>query len=457
MKIKNKYQQIQEIWQLTWPQASMLLCQFFISITDVWAAGQLGSEVQASIGIIAQTQMLLLSIVMAASSGAVASISQSLGAKKYIRAQRYIGLVVFICLILGVCLTILGVIFQVPFLEFVQTPESIFSIALMFFEVYLLALPGQYMLTIGSAVFRAVKSVYIPLYVAIIIGILNFIGDMAFGLGWWGCHAYGAIGIAWTTCISVSFGGVVILFLLFYNHWLTRYSFPPWCWIKKGSMYLLQVAGPSLATAAIWQTGYLVLFIIAGTLPSEGVATLAGLTAGIRIEAILFLPGIAFSMTSAILVGYALGLGNKQEAKHTLLMVVFVACLSMSFLGAMLWPWRDTLAAFLSSDPLVRQEIVSYLSYNILCVPFTIASIVLAGGLNGAGASIYPMIIFGFSIWGIRLPLAWFLSHFLWATSSGVYMALLVSQVVQSMLLLWIVLRYNWARFSMHNSMSNSS
>ena len=71
----------------------------FISITDVWAAGQLGSEVQASIGIIAQTQMLLLSIVMAASSGAVASISQSLGAKKYIRAQRYIGLVVFTILL----------------------------------------------------------------------------------------------------------------------------------------------------------------------------------------------------------------------------------------------------------------------------------------------------------------------------------------------------------------------
>lgn len=90
-------------------------------------------------------------------------------------------------------------------------------------------------------------------------------------------------------------------------------------------------------------------------------------------------------------------------------------------------------------------------------MPFTIASIVLAGGLNGAGASIYPMIIFGFSIWGIRLPLAWFLSHFLWETSSGVYMALLVSQFVQSMLLLWIVLRYSWARFSMHNSMSNSS
>ena len=205
MKIKNKYQQIQEIWQLTWPQASMLLCQFFISITDVWAAGQLGSEVQASIGIIAQAQMLLLSLVMAASSGAVASISQSLGAKKYIRAQRYIGLVVFSCLILGVCLTILGVIFQVPFLEFVQTPESIFSMALIFFEFYLLALPGQYMLTIGSAVFRAVKSVYIPLYVAIIIGILNFIGDMAFGLGWWGWPSYGAIGIAWTTFISVSF------------------------------------------------------------------------------------------------------------------------------------------------------------------------------------------------------------------------------------------------------------
>lgn len=457
MKLKNKYKQIQEIWQLTWPQAAMLLCQFFISITDVWTAGQLGSEVQASIGIIAQAQMLLLALVMAASSGAVASISQSLGAKKYIRAQRYTGLVVFGCLILGFGLTIIGIILQVPFLELIQTPKTIFPIALVFFDAYLLALPGQYMLTIGSAVFRAAKSVYLPLYLAIFIGILNFIGDMAFGLGWWGCQSYGAVGIAWTTFVSVSLGGCIIFFFLFHKHWLTRYSFPPWRWIKVGSLYLLKVAGPSLVTAAIWQTGYLVLFIIAGTLSSAGVATLAGLTAGIRIEAILFLPGIAFSMTAAILVGYALGVGNNQEAKHTLLMVVLVACVLMSISGVMLWPWRDTLAAFLSSDLAVRQEIVSYLTYNILCIPFTIAGMVLAGGLNGAGASVYPMVIFGFSIWGVRLPLAWFLSHFLWQSSSGVYLALLISQVIQFTMLLWIVLYQNWASFSMHSSMSNTT
>lgn len=452
MKVETKNNQLREIWQLTWPQASMLLCQFIISITDVWVAGKLGSKVQASIGIISQTHILLMSIVMAASSGAVASISQSLGANKPIRAQRYAGLVVFGCLLLGSILATVGMLFQGPFLRFIKTPEDIFPIARVLLEAYLWALPGQYLLTIGSSIFRAAKSVFLPLYLTMGVCVINFFCDMAFGLGWWGFPFYGAEGIAWATCISVSFGGLCILYLLFQKHWLTRYSLPPWRWIRVGSLYLLQVAGPALATAAIWQSGYLVLFIITGTIPTGGIAALAGLTAGIRIEAILFLPGIAFSMTAAILVGYILGTKNQQEARQILLKVVSVACISMSLLGAILWPFRDVLASFLSLDPFVQEEIYSYLTYNILCVPFTIGSIVLAGGLNGAGASIYPMVVFGIATWGIRLPLAWFLGHILGKSSSGVYMALLVSQVVQCLVLLWIVVYSNWMRFSIRSS-----
>lgn len=451
VELTFKYCRLQEIWKLTWPQASMLLCQFIISVTDIWAAGKLGSAVQASIGIIAQCQMFLMSLVIATSSGAVASISQSLGAKKYIRAQRYAGLVIFGCLLMGILLAVLGLFFQVPFLEVVKTPEAIFPVAIIFLRIYLMALPGQYMMTIGSAVFRAGKSVSIPLYVTIIVCIINFFCDTAFGLGWWGFPSYGANGIAWATFISVSFGGLLMVYFLFRKQWLTSLSFPSWRWVKVGSRYLLQVAGPALATAAIWQSGYLILFIITGTLPSESVPALAGLTAGIRIESILFLPGIAFSMTAAILVGYALGVGDQVEAKRTLIMVLVVACVSMSLVGAIIWQWKGTLATFLSSDSLVHQEISTYLTYNILCVPFTVGSIVLAGGLNGAGASVYPMIIFGISTWGIRLPLAWFLGHILWQSSSGVYLALVISQVIQATVLLWITLRSHWGRFAMRN------
>lgn len=89
--MKLNTERIHTIWHLTWPQCIMLLCQFVIGITDVWAGGRIGSEVQASIGLITQCHMMFMALAMAAVSGAVASISQSLGACKFVRARRYVG------------------------------------------------------------------------------------------------------------------------------------------------------------------------------------------------------------------------------------------------------------------------------------------------------------------------------------------------------------------------------
>lgn len=56
--MKLNTERIHTIWHLTWPQCIMLLCQFVIGITDVWAGGRIGSEVQASIGLITQLSLI---------------------------------------------------------------------------------------------------------------------------------------------------------------------------------------------------------------------------------------------------------------------------------------------------------------------------------------------------------------------------------------------------------------
>ena len=122
--------------------------------------------------------------------------------------------------------------------------------------------------------------------------------------------------------------------------------------------------------------------------------------------------------------------------------VVFVAL--MAGATALLWPYAMKL-----TDPAVQAEIVAYLRFNIPSVPFTVASVVLAGVLGGAGATIYPMLAYGITIWLVRLPLAWYMGHVAWQSAEGVYLSMLVSQILQSSSLLWVVLRCNWTRFAM--------
>ena len=133
-----------------------------------------------------------------------------------------------------------------------------------------------------------------------------------------------------------------------------------------------------------------------------------------------------------------------------LLVTLGIACAGMSLVGAAIWPWRMELAGLIAPDPAVRIETVKYLSYNILAVPFTVASVVLAGGLNGAGATVYPMVSFSLAVWAVRLPIAWLFGHVIWQDAAGVFLSTFVSQVVMALSLLWVALRCNWARFALN-------
>ena len=103
----------------------------------------------------------------------------------------------------------------------------------------------------------------------------------------------------------------------------------------------------------------------------------------------------------------------------------------------------------LSQEPGTQAQIVSYLTYNLLSTPFSIASTVMGGVMTGAGATKYNLMIFGGSFWVVRLPLGWLLGHILWGTASGVFVAMLVSQILQTCIMLYVVLFRDWTRFAM--------
>ena len=46
--------------------------------------------------------------------------------------------------------------------------------------------------------------------------------------------------------------------------------------------------------------------------------------------------------------------------------------------------------------------------------------------------------------------LAWLMGHVVWQDASGIYLSMLVSQMVQSSALLWVLLRCDWTRFTLH-------
>ncbi|QGY41281.1 MATE family efflux transporter [Pseudodesulfovibrio cashew] len=437
------------IWHLAWPQIIMMVFHFFIGLTDVWVAGYINREVQASLGIISQSLFFLLVVAMAVANGSVAAISQSMGAGLHKRVKRYVGLCLLLAAVLGSIFLFLGLPLKNMLVAALQVPQPMRPVTEYFLQVYLFLLPPYYLLIITNAIFRARKQVMYPLYSMILVTALNTVFDLGLGLGWFGMPNIGFKGLAWATFGSVAAGAVLNLVVLSTQGLLKPESFAPWRWMKRAMPYLLKVAWPSGLMQIVWHSGYLVLYAITGSLPWNAIDALAGMAIGLRIEALLFLPAFAFNMTASILIGHYLGARQPDEARKFGFRILGLGLVSITIFSLVVWQFIGSWVDLLTRDPAVAAQAVSYLKWNVLAIPFTLTSMILAGAFNGAGATLWNMFIMGGATWLLRLPLAYGLGHFVMKDAEGIWIAMFCSQIVQSSILLYVFTFKNWQRFAM--------
>ena len=434
---------------LTWPQFMMMLFQMAIGFVDVYVAGRIGAGVQAAMGMVLECLFIFLVIGSTTSSGLLATVGQSVGAGKYARAQRYagmgIGLALSLCFVLIFCVYF----FRMPLLSVMKVPESIQPIGLYFLNVILITLPAHYLLIISSAIFRAHRKVWVPLCSIMIACGVNVIGDFGLGLGYFGLPNLGYAGIAWSTFFSVSAAALFNFVVLVRLGLVGRKSFVSWRWVKAGAPYLIKISIPTFMMQIFWNLGYVVLYMVTATLPHDSINAVAGLTTGLNIESILFLPGAAFSMTASIVVGNLLGAGKREEAKKAAMRVLKIGSISMSSVAVGVWFLAPFITATIAADAAVAGHALTYLRFNICSTPFTMFSLILNGIMVGAGATKYNFLVNTSSTWLVRLPIAYLFGHILWQSSSGVFLAMLVSQVFLSSTLFYIFKYKNWTRFGM--------
>lgn len=437
------------IWNLAWPQIVMMFFHFLIGFVDVWVAGRIGRETQALMGVMSQAMFFFMVVAIALANGSVAAISQSSGAGLPRRIKRFVGLGVGLGMVTGLLILAFGLWFDDHFLRLLQIPAEIMPIAEYLLQVSLYIMPAYYLFTVSNAFFRAQKIVTLPLYSMILVTGVNTLLDLGLGLGMWGLPNLGYKGIAWATFASILCGTIFNFVMMFRCGLLSRQSLAPWRWVRLALPYLIRVAWPAGVTQLVWHSAYMVLYAITASLPLGNVVAMAGMSAGIRIEALLFLPGIAFNFTASILVGHYLGQGQKEEAKRIGYKIMLVGVAVMTVITGLLWLVIEPVIAFVAPDVEVQEEAIRYLAWNMAATPPLLAAMILGGAFTGAGATIYQAVIFGSAAWLVRLPLAYLLGHVVLQSASGVWMAMFASVLVQCGTALYYYQYKDWYKFTL--------
>lgn len=425
-----------------------MLCHLILSMTDVWAAGKLGPEVQAATGVVAQIFALLMLITSLIASGCMSTLSQSLGAGLSLRASRYAGLIITLSASMGTAVAYLALLFA-PFLFTVMriSPELRPSLS-VFFTAYCCQLPFYYVLIMMNSIFRAYKKVLLPLLTLLIMTVANALGDLGLGLGYFGLPACGAAGIAWTTFACAVLGFASNLGLARRYALLHRKSFAPWRWNRRAMPYLFKVGLPAAAGQLLTQAGSLVTLAIIGLLP-DNVTMLAGMSVGMRVHSLLMFPLGAFSMSMVIFSGYLLGAGTREALYVFGRRMTALTGIALILPSLLLWLVRTPAAGLFSTASPVVEQAALFLIFACLSSPFVGMTGIVNSFFSGAGATLLSCRVGAITCWLVGIPLALGLGIALGWGAVGIYVAGAVRDLAAFFWTVHLFSRKKWLEYGL--------
>ncbi|MCX7822130.1 MAG: MATE family efflux transporter [Syntrophobacterales bacterium] len=419
------YEDIRAIFRNSWPVLGVMLFNFIVGYTDIYVAGLIGYRVQAIVGLTGQIFFLSIIIGNAMAVGTVALVSRAFGRGDLEEVKSLISQGVVLSVLIGS--TLLGGvgIFSHEIVSLFGISENLIPEAALFLRIFSIAILPNYILIVGSAVFRATG---MPRRAFTIMGIstlINVPGNfiLTFGLG--SFNGLGAAGIAYSTVIALSVGAVLTI-------WSIAKSWKGNIVLSKERLkQIVHISWPSAVLQFAFQGGILVLYKYLAALGSYSTIAMAAYTNGIRLESIIFLPAFAVNMAVGVLVGQSLGRGSIEQARRIANTAFLWTVIGLAPIAVFLFWQAPLVVGWLSNHPDVCLETVKYIRINTAFYPLLVMSIVFGGAIQGAGDTKGAMKIILLAVWLVRVPLAGILSILLSWGAEGIWWAMGFSMALQ--------------------------
>ncbi|MFZ3170746.1 MAG: MATE family efflux transporter [Carboxydocellales bacterium] len=175
-----------------------------------------------------------------------------------------------------------------------------------------------------------------------------------------------------------------------------------------------------------------------------GLVEVAAVTANIEIFS--YMPGYGFTTAATILMGQNLGAEKPKEAHHYGKLACYLGAILMSLIGAVYFIFAEALAALFTTDPIVIRQVAVALRIVALVQPALAINLIVAGALQGAGATKFPMYLTTIGVWLIRTIGIYLLAIKAGLGLTGVWLAIALDIIFRAVFLLYRYLSKGYFR-----------
>lgn len=282
------------------------LFQQAYTMADSAIVGRLvGEKALAAVGAAYSLTNIFICVAIGGGMGASVIVSQYFGHGNYGKLKKtvYTALVSF--LVISVMLGVIGLAFSKNIMIAMNTPVEVLDMSVTYLQIHFLGLPFLFMYNVLSSMFNALGKSRIPLYFLIFSSVFNIILDWVFVADF----ALDVAGVAWATLIAQ---GVSVLgsFTVLRKELKKLEGASDGIFEAEELLPMAKIALPSILQQSTVSIG---MMLVQSVVNSFGAESLAGFSAGMRIESICIVPMAAVGNAISSYTAQNIGAGQLKR------------------------------------------------------------------------------------------------------------------------------------------------
>lgn len=425
------------------PMAASALLQNAQTLIDLFWVGRIGSSAVAGVTVAGTIQLLLAPLVFGLIAGSVAVVARRVGSRDFGGAEAAATQSMVMAAVVGFVSGVAGLVTAPLLCRLLGTPADATAPALEFLRV---TMPGTFvffLLFIGNTILQASGNTVVPMRSLMAANGINIVLAPALMFGWRGLPELGVTGAAIATVIAQTVACSMTLHALRRGVSGVRVEMSGWRWQGEQARLIARIGLPSTGQMFARST---MMMVLMGIVAGSGTMTVAGYGVGMRYHMIVLMSAFVLGNAAGTMVGQNLGAGRPDRARRVAFIAAGMECGIMLLVAAVLAIAAAPLIRAFDDAPGVVAIGASYLRTVSFFYVFVGLAIVFSRCLEGAGETVPPMVFTIVTLWGLQVPLAFWLSRTMEPAYLGVWWAIAAAFTVHGLLVTGWFLTGRWQK-----------
>jgi multidrug resistance protein, MATE family len=412
------------LYALALPVLAEQFLSFCVGFFDTYLSGRFGTEATAAIGLASYVGWLVSMLYGLASTGTMALVARHWGAGEFDEANRVLNR--SLCVVAAMSLVLFAMVTSAApwFATLLGMKGDAWSIAVHYLRRDAIGHLFTGFMLAGAAALRGAGNTRTPMFILGSVSVINVIASWSlvtgvplpvFGLEQPLFTPWKVNGIVAGTVVARACGGLLMLACLARGVNGLRIRRAEFGLRNETVRRILRIGIPAAFDGLLMWCGQFTFLAIIGRLArgERGEAILAAHYIGMEVEAISYLPAMAWGVAAAAMTGQALGAGDIPRARRIGHFAAAMGALFAAALAVAFYFGADAIYNVMHESRAVRE--IGAPAFRMLAffqVPLAVG-IVYVQTLRGAGDTTSSLAITMIGIFAVRLPLGWLLGiHF---------------------------------------------